>query len=122
MPRYHHKKSADQLSSDDRILQATERLLEDPNYNHEYLTITGLPEFTSAAAKLILGADSPAIAEGRVTSVQTISGTGANHLAGLFINKFYAFNGPKQIYLPNPTWGKRNATFLVLAGTEIRSA
>jgi len=84
------------------VKKATERLLKDPSYDHEYLSITGLPEFTSAAAKLILGADSPAIAEGRVTSVQTISGTGANHLAGLFMSKFYS--GPKQIYLPTPTW------------------
>ena len=80
--------------------------MSDPLYNHEYLPITGLPEFTSAAAKLILGSDSPALAEGRVASVQTISGTGANHLAALFLSRFYGFNGPKQVFLSNPTWSK----------------
>ncbi|KAN0076982.1 aspartate transaminase [Tylopilus felleus] len=86
------------------VKKATERLLSDPLYNHEYLPITGLPEFTSAAAKVILGPNSPALAEGRVASVQTISGTGANHLAALFLSRFYGFNGPKQVYVSNPTW------------------
>lgn len=47
-------------------LQADERLRQDPNLNHEYLPIAGLAEFTNAAQKLILGADSPAIKEKRV--------------------------------------------------------
>jgi len=80
-------------------------LLNDPTLDHEYLPITGLPEFTSAAARLILGNDSAVIAEKRVASVQTISGTGANHLAALFLSRFYAFNGAKQVYVPDPTWG-----------------
>ena len=80
-------------------------LLNTPSLDHEYLPITGLPEYTVAAAKLILGADSPAIAEGRVTSVQTISGTGANHLGALFLSRFYPW-GEKNVYLSNPTWGE----------------
>lgn len=80
--------------------------MNDLTLDHEYLPITGLPEFTSAAARLILGADSAAIGEKRVVSVQTISGTGANHLGALFLSRFYVFNGAKQIYLPDPTWGK----------------
>lgn len=46
--------------------QADEILRNDPNLNHEYLPISGLAEFTSAAQKLMLGADSAAIAEKRV--------------------------------------------------------
>jgi aspartate aminotransferase, cytoplasmic len=84
--------------------QATEILLNDPALDHEYLPITGLPEYTSAAARLILGADSAAITEGRVSSVQTISGTGANHLGALFLSRFYNFNGDKRVYLSDPTW------------------
>ena len=85
--------------------QATKILLEDPNLDHEYLPITGLPSYTTAAAKLILGEDSPAIASGRVSSAQTISGTGANHLGALFLSRFYQFNGDKKVYLSDPTWG-----------------
>ena len=51
------------------LLQADEILRRDPNLNHEYLPIAGLVEFTSAARKLILGTDSPAIKEDRVCLV-----------------------------------------------------
>ena len=47
-------------------LKADDLLRQDPNLNHEYLPITGLAEFTSAAQKLILGPESAAIGEGRV--------------------------------------------------------
>ena len=114
-------------------MQATQLLLNDEKLDHEYLPITGLPAFTSAAAKLILGADSAALKEGRVAryafftytlhparsntlcnvvlmtcardSVQTISGTGANHLGALFLSRFYGWNGAKRVYLSDPTWG-----------------
>lgn len=49
--------------------QADEILRKDPNLNHEYLPIAGLADFTSAAQKLIIGADSPAIKEKRVRSI-----------------------------------------------------
>jgi aspartate aminotransferase, cytoplasmic len=39
-------------------------------------------------------------------SVQTISGTGANHLGALFLSRFYPWNGEPTVYLSNPTWGK----------------
>ena len=48
------------------VKQADEILRQDPNLNHEYLPIAGLPEFTSAAQRLTLGSDSPAIKEKRV--------------------------------------------------------
>jgi aspartate aminotransferase, cytoplasmic len=85
--------------------QASQILLSNPSLHHEYLPILGLPEFVSSAARLILGTNSLAIAEGRVASVQTISGTGANHLAALFLSKYYPFNGDKVVYLSDPTWG-----------------
>ncbi|KAK5559211.1 Aspartate aminotransferase, cytoplasmic [Exophiala xenobiotica] len=90
------------------VKKADEILRNDPNLNHEYLPIAGLADFTSAAQKLILGADSPAIKEGRVCSLQTISGTGAVHLGGLFLSKF--LNSP-TIYVSNPTWANHNQIF-----------
>ena len=46
--------------------QADDILRKDPNLNHEYLPIAGLADFTKAAQKVILGANSPAIKEKRV--------------------------------------------------------
>lgn len=51
------------------VKEADQRLRDDPDLNHEYLPIAGLADFTSAAQKLILGADSAAIKEGRVSRV-----------------------------------------------------
>lgn len=60
----------------------------------------------------MLGADSPALAEKRSTSVQTISGTGAVHLAGLFLAKFYKMHGASHtVYLSNPTWVNHHKIF-----------
>ncbi|KAI1619036.1 aspartate aminotransferase [Exophiala viscosa] len=92
------------------VKKADEVLRNDPNLNHEYLPIAGLSEFTSAAQKLILGPDSPAIKDSRVTSLQTISGTGAVHLGGLFLAKFLSKPTP-AIYLSNPTWANHNQIF-----------
>ncbi|KAJ7098026.1 aspartate amino-transferase [Mycena belliarum] len=94
------------------VKEATRILLSDETLDHEYLPITGLPEFTSAAAKLILGPESPALAESRVATVQTISGTGANHLGALFLSKFYQWGtAEKRVWLSNPTWANHHAIF-----------
>ncbi|KAI2472445.1 pyridoxal phosphate-dependent transferase [Annulohypoxylon bovei var. microspora] len=92
------------------VKKADEILRNDPELNHEYAPIAGITSFTSKAAELILGGtDSPAIKEKRVTSVQTISGTGAVHLGALFLAKFYT--GNKQVYLSDPTWANHNQIF-----------
>ena len=38
--------------------------------NHEYLPVLGLESFTKAATTMLLGEDSPALAEGRAFGVQ----------------------------------------------------
>ncbi|CAN8101804.1 unnamed protein product [Discula destructiva] len=91
------------------VKKADEIIRNDPNLNHEYLPIAGLASFTSRAQELVLGKSSSAIAEKRVTSVQTISGTGACHLGALFLAKFY--KGNRTVYLSNPTWANHNQIF-----------
>ncbi|PWW71733.1 PLP-dependent transferase [Tuber magnatum] len=93
------------------VKKADAILANDPNLNHEYLPIAGLAAFTSAAARLILGKDSPAIQESRVTSVQTISGTGAVHLGALFLAKFYPRPRNQEVYLSSPTWANHHQIF-----------
>lgn len=91
------------------VKKADEILRADPNLNHEYLPIAGLATFTSKAAALILGGDSPALADKRATSMQTISGTGAVHLGALFLAKFY--RGNKTVYMSSPTWANHHQIF-----------
>ncbi|TAQ85012.1 hypothetical protein B7494_g6660 [Chlorociboria aeruginascens] len=91
------------------VKKADQILHDDPSLNHEYLPIAGLATYTSAAANLMLGADSPAIAEKRTASIQTISGTGALHLGALFLSKFYPTKS--TVYFSNPTWANHNQIF-----------
>lgn len=78
----------------------------------EYAGISGVPDFVSAAQKLVLGDECPALSSNRVCSAQSISGTGALRVAGEFIKRFYPFpSKAPQIYVPNPTWGNHNAIF-----------
>ncbi|KAL5418649.1 hypothetical protein PMIN04_007268 [Paraphaeosphaeria minitans] len=86
------------------VKKADDIIRNDPNLNHEYLPIAGLTEFTSASQKLILGGDSPALKEKRVTSLQTVSGTGAVHLGALFLAKFYKPDSKRIAYFSDPTW------------------
>lgn len=87
-----------------------EKILQlDPSYNHEYLSISGLGEFTKSALEVILGAESSGIAEDRLISVQSLSGTGALHVSSVFINKFWG--GEKTIYVSSPTWANHKLIF-----------
>ncbi|KAH3983170.1 hypothetical protein HBI06_096650 [Parastagonospora nodorum] len=93
------------------VKKADEILRNDPDLNHEYLPIAGLADFTSASQKLVLGGDSPAIKEKRVTSLQTISGTGAVHLGALFLAKFYKKGSQRLAYFSDPTWANHFQIF-----------
>lgn len=92
----------------DVVRKAEQQLVADRSRNKEYIPITGIAQFDKLSAKLILGADSPAIAENRVTTVQALSGTGALRVGAEFLAKHYA---KPFIYLPNPTWGNHNKIF-----------
>lgn len=98
------------------VRQAEQKLINSPDYNHEYLSISGYEPFYTGAAKVLLGDKSPAIGEGRVVSQQSLSGTGALHLAGLFLKKFYSA-GPHTIYLSQPTWANHKQVFETLGLT-----
>ncbi|BCR88128.1 aspartate aminotransferase [Aspergillus chevalieri] len=83
---------------------------ENPTLN-EYLPIKGLASLTTAAASLLMGPSSPAITQSRVSTVQTISGTGAVHLGGLFLSRFHPSSPKPAIYLSNPTWANHHQIF-----------
>lgn len=74
--------------------------------NKEYAGITGVPEFTKAAALLAYGPGSSAL--DRVVITQSISGTGALRIGGAFFERFYP---SKTIYIPTPSWANHAAVF-----------
>ncbi|KAJ2713504.1 Aspartate aminotransferase, cytoplasmic, partial [Coemansia spiralis] len=89
-----------------------------PTANHEYLPVGGVPALTSGAQTLIFGADSPAAAEGRIYSIQTISGTGANMVGAVFLRQFKQ-QADAAVYISRPTWGNHRSVFET-AGHEVR--
>ena len=56
------------------VREAEAALAADPAANKEYLPIAGLPEFNRLSRELALGPSHPAIRDGRVATVQALSG------------------------------------------------
>ncbi|KAH8920082.1 PLP-dependent transferase [Atractiella rhizophila] len=64
----------------------------------------------------LFGENHKVIKEDRVASVQTISGTGANHLGALFLARYYRPpglppHGGVKLYISNPTWANHEPIF-----------
>jgi len=98
-------------------VKKAEALMAKGNPDKEYLPITGLPEFTKAAAILAYGADSVPLKQNSVAVTQSISGTGALRIGGAFIARHYPHS--KIIYLPVPSWGNHTPIFRD-SGLEVR--
>jgi len=94
------------------------RQVEAEEINHEYLPVLGLEAFTSAATKMLLGEDSPALAEGRVAGVQTLSGTGALRVGGDFLKRLLGYD---SVYVSSPSWGNHNLLFRYAGYNNIKS-
>ncbi|KAK7498148.1 hypothetical protein BaRGS_00010736 [Batillaria attramentaria] len=97
------------LKAEDQILQA--------NMDKEYAGITGVPEFTKAAAELAFGADSPALKNKLNATTQGVSGTGSLRIGASFFAKWYSKS--KDFYIPTPSWGNHTPIFKH-AGLEVK--
>ncbi|CAH9106271.1 unnamed protein product [Cuscuta epithymum] len=98
------------------VVRKAEQILVNDRFRiKEYLPITGLKDFNELSAKLILGADSPAIQDNRVTTVQCLSGTGSLRVGAEFLSRHYHQH---NIYIPQPTWGNHSKVF-TLAGLSV---
>ncbi|KAK4228043.1 pyridoxal phosphate-dependent transferase [Podospora fimiseda] len=96
------------------VRQAEEKVIAS-RLNKEYAGITGVPEFTKAAAVLAYGKDSSAL--NRLAITQSISGTGALRIGGAFLARFFP---SKTIYIPTPSWANHAAVFKD-SGLEVKT-
>lgn len=98
------------------VREAEKQLLaEDSLFRHEYTAIEGDIPFVGMARDLMFGFEGKAeetAAKGRIASVQTVAGTGANHLGALFLAMHMK---PKNVWLSNPSWAN-HMTIWELAG------
>ena len=73
-----------------------------------YLAMDGFPEFVRAVRTLLFGPNHPAVAAGRVTTVQAVGGTGGLKVGADFIRRF----APEAaIYLSDPTYDNHRPLF-----------
>jgi len=99
------------------VLKAEEQVVA-AGLNKEYAPIYGVDDFVKRARAFALGTDSPALAEERVASVQSLSGTGACRVIGEFYAKFLGQGAP--FYLPQPSWGN-HANIFKNAGLDVKA-
>ena len=83
----------------------------------EYQPISGHREFNRLCQLLAFGKDSDALQQGRIVTVQSLSGSGALRVGAEFLYHQYPV---KTIYIPVPTWANHWATF-GLAGLQVKT-
>lgn len=81
--------------------------------DHDYLSTFGLTAFVKEAAALVLTRARCEILSEHIASIQTIAGTGANHLAASLLGRV-KHNGQRSfsdVYIPNLSWTNHRPLF-----------
>ncbi|XBW37246.1 hypothetical protein QEN19_002829 [Hanseniaspora menglaensis] len=99
------------------VRKAEQIVQADPNYNHEYLNISGLESLRKNAARIIFG-DSFDIAN-RVVNIQSLSGTGALHVGATLMESLKL--NERDVYFSDPTWGNHLQIFAKCGFNSIKS-
>ncbi|KAH7213081.1 aspartate transaminase [Fusarium oxysporum] len=86
--------------------------LDEKGLDHEYLPILGLTGFRERVAELVIGKDVFKSKKDRVTSCQTLSGTGSLHLLGKLIA--HCHSSKPKILIPQPTWSNHTHIYASL--------
>lgn len=98
------------------VRQAEQRLAGQAK-PHGYLPIDGLPAYREAVRGLVFGEGSAALAEGRVSTVQTLGGTGALRVGA---DLLYLADPSATVLISNPSWENHKAIF-TKAGFAVES-
>ncbi|WP_439862300.1 amino acid aminotransferase [Pseudomonas sp. MBLB4136] len=101
-------KDAQGLTPIPQAVKLAEQRLVERETTKSYIGGHGDVLFTTRLAELVLGAASPALAEGRAAASQTPGGTGALRLAADFIGHCLPGRG---IWLSDPTWPIHESLF-----------
>ncbi|MEN5425250.1 amino acid aminotransferase [Stenotrophomonas pennii] len=73
-----------------------------------YLPIDGLPAYTQATRELVFGKESPLLAAGRVSTTQTVGGSGALRVGAELLRTLLPH---ATIAISNPSWENHRAVF-----------
>jgi len=84
----------------------TERMAGMPT--RSYLPIDGMSTYNLATQKLLFGADSPLLKDGRVVTVQALGGTGALKIGADFLKQL---RPDARVLISDPSWENHAALF-----------
>lgn len=90
------------------VASAEEKLNAAPHGASLYLPMEGLSGYRSAIAPLLFGADSQALREGRIATIQTLGGSGALKVGADFLKNYFP---DSQVWVSDPTWENHIAIF-----------
>jgi aromatic-amino-acid transaminase len=91
-----------------RAVRDAEKARVDAALPRGYLPIDGIAAYDSAVQALLLGADSPLIAAGRVLTAQALGGTGALKIGADFLKRL---NPNAKVAISDPSWENHRALF-----------
>lgn len=91
-----------------KAVKEAEALLLTQETTKSYIGSHGDPAFAEQLLPLVLGKNSPVLAEQRASLTQAPGGTGALRLAADFIQRS---NSDKKVWISNPTWPNHHAIF-----------
>ncbi|WOB10398.1 amino acid aminotransferase [Piscinibacter gummiphilus] len=89
------------------VAQAEKQMMEAPTARG-YLPIDGIAAYDKAVQGLVFGADSAAVKEGRVATVQGIGGTGGLKIGADFLKRL---NPNAKVLISDPSWENHRALF-----------
>ena len=96
-------------------VQAAEKALMDAPKPRGYLPIDGIAAYDNAVKKLVFGADSDVVTQGRVATVQALGGTGGLKIGADFLKKL---SPDAKVLISDPSWENHRALF-TQAGFEV---
>lgn len=73
-----------------------------------YLPMVGLAAYREAVQRLVFGEDHPAVAEGRVVTIQTLGGSGALRVGADFLRRYFP---ESKVWISDPSWDNHRAMF-----------
>ena len=98
------------------VAQAERQMMEAPTARG-YLPIDGIAAYDKAVQTLVFGADSAAVKEGRIATVQGIGGTGGLKIGADFLKRV---NPNAKVLISDPSWENHRALF-TNAGFQVDS-
>lgn len=75
---------------------------------HTYLPMEGMPQYRQALQRVVFGADSVALRENRVATIQSVGGSGALRIGAEFLKTYFPGS---EVWVSDPTWDNHEVLF-----------